>query len=71
MASGKVDIRTSETTGKARLRFYGAAPEHVEMVRDALEQARHEFGTDHDTVALDAICMSYLNSVPSGKKTAT
>lgn len=62
MACGKVDVRTNVKTGKSRLRFYAAAPDHVETILAALEQARSELGTSHDTVALDAICTGYLNS---------
>src|ERR1700741_3652904 len=57
MASGKVDIPTNQKTGKSRLRFYGAAPEQVEIIMAALEQVRQERGTAHDTVALEAMCM--------------
>lgn len=69
MTSGKVDIRTNRKTGKARLRFYGAAPDHMETILGALEQARCELGTAHDTVALEAICLGYLNTCHSFKKT--
>lgn len=60
MARGRMNTRTSESTGKTRLRFYGAAPEQVETILLALEIARHELRTEYDTVALEAICLSYL-----------
>jgi len=59
---GKVDIRTMKRTGKARLRFYGVAPDHLEIILEALKLAREEFNTEYDTVALDSICMHFLNS---------
>ena len=62
MSSGRVDIRTIKRTGKARLRFYGVAPDHLEMILAALEVARKDLNTEFDTVALEGICMHYLNT---------
>ncbi len=32
-----------------------------EIIREALDKGKHEQGTEFDTVALESICMSYLN----------
>ena len=60
MPSGQVDVRRTERTGKSRLRFYGIADDQLENIRTALSLARSELGTEFDSVALDAICMTYL-----------
>jgi len=60
MGSGKVDIRFMQRNGKARLRFYNINPDQFEVIMEALNAARNELGTDHDTVALDAICIHFL-----------
>lgn len=57
---GKVNISTNHSTGRTRLRFYGVAPDQLETILIALGHARSELGTEHDAVALDAICMAYL-----------
>jgi len=62
MSSGRVDIRTIKRTGKARLRFYAVAPEHLEIILAALETARKDLDTEFDTVALEGLCMHYLNT---------
>ena len=62
MSKGKVDIRTCNRNGKARLRFYDVAPDHLEMIKQALQVAREQTGSEHDTVALEAICMHFLSS---------
>ena len=64
MAKGRVDIRVMKHTQKARLRFYNAYPDSVEIILAALELARHETGSLYDTVALEAICMHFLSSYP-------
>lgn len=65
MPSGRVDVRRTERTGKSRLRFYGVADDQLEIIRTALSLARSEFGTEFDSVALDAICVSYLATARS------
>lgn len=62
MKERKVNIRTNQTTGKARLRFYGIAPDQIDGIVLALEKARKEYETDFDSVALEAICNEYLNT---------
>jgi hypothetical protein len=59
--SGKVDIRTNQLTGKSRLRFYGAGSEQIETILRALSAVKLEFGTEHDTVALEALSLKYLS----------
>ena len=71
MASGKVDIRTNQKTGKARMRFYGVCADQLEIILPALDHARSELGTAHDTVALEGICLGYLSSVSSHKKSSS
>lgn len=63
MANGKVDVRTNQVSGKARMKFYRLAPEQLEIIQAALEQARLELGTNYDSVALEGICLSFLNSL--------
>jgi hypothetical protein len=58
--SGRVDVRHSESTGKDRLRFYGVARDQTKTILLALECARSELDTELDSVALEAICMSFL-----------
>ena len=58
---GKVDVRTMKKNGMTRLRFYNVYPDQKEMILLALQKARTEMGTEHDTVALDAICLNYLS----------
>jgi hypothetical protein len=67
MSSGRVDLRTMKRTGKTRLRFYNVYPDQLETVQTALRIARRESGTEHDTVALESICIHFLTtfSVPS------
>lgn len=67
MARGKVDVRMNHHTGKARLRFYGVAPDQQESILAALEMAGKEFETLHDSVALEAICLVYLNTADRKK----
>ena len=62
MPKGRVDVRVMRKTKRARLRFYGVSPDQLELILFALEQAREEFGTEWDTVALDGICASYIES---------
>jgi hypothetical protein len=69
MAHGRVNIRTSEKTGKTRLRFFGVAADQLEDILQALSVARMELDTKYDSVALEAICLSYLNSEAGQKKT--
>ncbi len=68
MESGLVDVRTNRHTGKSRLRFYGIAADHLEVIQYALKVAREGLGTEYDSVALDAICQSFLGTHP-GKPT--
>jgi len=49
-------------TGKARLRFYNVAPDHLEIILTALKMCREELDTEYDTVALEAICLHYLGA---------
>lgn len=63
MSHRKVDVRTNPKTGKARLRFHGVAPDQVELIRLALDLVKEEFGTEHDTVGLEALAISYLAHV--------
>lgn len=65
MGSGKVDVRIMQRNAKARLRFYNVAPDQLEVIMNALEIARNELGTGHDTVALDAICIHFLSTFPA------
>jgi hypothetical protein len=60
-ATGKVDVRFSESASKYRLKFYSVAPDQKEIIILALEKARAELGTRFDSVALEAICMNYLS----------
>jgi len=62
MAKGRVNIRTNQTTGKARLRFYEVYPEQSETILAALDKARDITRSQSDTVALEAICMDFLAS---------
>ena len=62
MASGRVDIRQSKRDGKYRLRFYNVAEDQLETILLALRAARIQMGTDHDSVALDAMAMCLLAS---------
>ena len=55
-----VDRRTMQRTGKTRLRFYDCHREQLEVVLAALEKARNEGETQHDTRALELICAHYL-----------
>ena len=55
-----VDVRTVD--GKARLRFYGVAEDQLETIQLALKITRVWAGTQHDSVALDAICQHFLSS---------
>lgn len=66
---GRVDARFNPERGKYRFRFHGVAPDQAESILAALQHARAEFGTDFDTVALDAICMHYLASVSPPRST--
>jgi len=67
MAKGRVDIRFNKNRGNSRFRFYGVYPDTQEMILTALEIARAEAGTEHDTVALDCICLHFLGSYPHAK----
>lgn len=60
MSSGRVDVRFRESTGKARMRFYGLAEEHVDNIQLALKFIREELNTDFDSVALDAMATHFL-----------
>ena len=60
MAHGKVDTRTMRRTGLKRLRFYDLHEDQREVIQAALDHARTEAETEHDTVALTAICVHYL-----------
>lgn len=60
MPSGKVDVRVYQKTGKARLRFYGVAPDQLETILLALKFVREELKTEHDTVALEGLALNYL-----------
>jgi hypothetical protein len=35
------------------------------LIMNALEIARNELGTEHDSVALDAICIHFLSTCPA------
>ena len=65
MACRAVDVRTNPETGWSRLRFYAVAPDQLESILDALRLARVEHETEFDSVALEAICLSYLNTPTS------
>ncbi len=60
MSAKRVDIRQMQRTGKCRLRFYDVFPDQLPQIEAALEKARQEMGTDHDTQALEMICVHYL-----------
>ena len=60
MSSGKADVRITKRNGKARIRFYGVAPDHLDMIQLALKEAREQLNTEYDTVALEAICLDFL-----------
>ena len=60
MAHGRVDTRTMRRTGLKRLRFYDVHQDQREVIVAALEKARIEGETDHDTVALTNICLAFL-----------
>lgn len=70
MSNGKVDVRVTQKTGKARLRFYGVAPDQLQVILLALAQARKELGTEHDTVALENVMAGYLGSLYAAKLAA-
>lgn len=59
---GAVDVRHSKRTGRARLRFYEVALDQLSTIELALAQARVELDTPWDSVALEAICMTYLST---------
>jgi hypothetical protein len=60
MPSGRVDIRTRESSGKSRLRFYGLAKDQLATIVYALAVARGLGETEFDAVALELICMQFL-----------
>lgn len=62
MAYGRVDVRVRESTGKARLRFYGVAEDQLENILYGLEVARQASGTEFDSVALDGIITHFLTT---------
>jgi len=62
MPSGKVDVRYTPRTDKNRLRFYSVAHDQVEVIKHALQIAREEFSTEFDSVALDHICLSFIET---------
>lgn len=56
----KIDWRLVKGKTKYRGRFYDCHPEQKEVIEDAINKARKESGTKHDTVALELICLNYL-----------
>lgn len=62
MANGQVDIRYSKRTNKYRLRFHAVAHDQLEMILLALKEGREDANTMYDCVALDRICMFYIES---------
>jgi hypothetical protein len=66
MQAKTVDVRTYSNTGLTRLRFHGVHPDQLETILYALERARSIQGTQHDSVALDLICLTFLAVQPEG-----
>lgn len=60
MKAKRVDIRQMKRTGMHRLRFYDCFDDQIPNIKAALEKARHEMETEHDTQALEMICVHYL-----------
>lgn len=55
-----VDVRQMKRTGMYRLRFYDCYEDQLPNIKAALEIAREEMETEHDTQALEMICVHYL-----------
>ena len=60
----KIDWRAVKGGTKFRGRFYDCHPDQKEIIELAIDKARAEAGTRHDTVALELICQGYLVASP-------
>ena len=60
MSAKQVDVRQMRRSGLFRMRFYSLHADQLPTIRAALEKARDEMGTDHDSQALEMICVHYL-----------
>jgi hypothetical protein len=66
---GRVNVRFNASRNIFRLRFNAVHQDQMATIQQALEDARAELGTEYDTVALEAICLSYLaTSVGLGRR---
>ena len=52
--------RRMQKTSKSKIRFYDCFDDQLPTIKAALEKAREEMGTDHDTQALEMVCLYYL-----------
>lgn len=57
---GRVNVRFNAGRNTFRLRFNAVHQDQMTTIKQALEDARAEWGTEYDVVALEAICLSYL-----------
>ncbi len=62
MSSMKVDYRKIKASGKTRLRFPDVHEDQLDLILQALEVAGEAMGTEHGTVALEAICLHFLTT---------
>lgn len=60
MSNGRADRRLSKRDDKYRLRFYGIHEDQLESIDAALAHAREELNTKFDSVALEGLCLHYL-----------
>lgn len=60
MSARRVDLRQMKRTGKYRLRFYDCFEDQIPTITAALQKSRDQMGTEHDTQALEMICVHYL-----------
>lgn len=69
--SGTAPVDTTQPTSTVKTMSFKLHSDQQETVKEALAKAKGEFGTEVDTVALDAICTGYLTgsvsaAAPSG-----
>lgn len=60
MSAKRMDVRRMQRTSKSRIRFYDVFDDQLPQIRAALDKARDEMETDHDSQALEMICVHYL-----------
>jgi hypothetical protein len=67
--SGAGDEEVAEETNKLTTMTFKVHEDQKEIIRAAIDKAKDERGTEYDAVALEAICMEYLQgNVPSLKE---